>query len=108
MKRLVKTRREQAELFRDGVRAYQRFAGMADAKNAVTVTPCPPLYGLAGQQYAQMQRDHAAWNEALRQEFMMRHGSCGTLSELQRGMNNPARAQRDIYESWLSSGQRRG
>lgn len=91
MKRGIETRREQAELFADGVRAYKQFCRMVDAqKNAATVTPIPPLAGLE-----QMQRDHAAWAESMRQEFMVRHGSCGTLSELQRGMNNPARAQRD-------------
>ena len=30
MKRLVKMRREQAELFSEGVRAYQRLAGYAN------------------------------------------------------------------------------
>lgn len=82
MKRLVKMRREQAELFAEGARAYKRFVGMADQKNAVTVTaaPMPMPDGYAKIQYA-------AEIEAMRQEYMRRQSAY--QSPLQSAYQSP-------------------
>lgn len=97
MKRVVETRREQAELFGEGVRAYKRFVGMADQKNAVTVTAALP------EGYAKIQ--YAAEIEAMRQEYMRRHGTelwcCGTPSESQLAINSMTIEQRRRHDEWV-------